>query len=109
LVSNSCLLTIVAPCSQKLVVPLTFLKKIMWQCHEWFHGSNFICCFQCRGRKSDAKKEEIDAKEEVDDDQGVVKRDLDDDDDDTDDKEDAKEEADVRDIRYNLETLPLWK
>ncbi|CAL1126565.1 unnamed protein product [Cladocopium goreaui] len=58
---------------------------------------------QVPNRKSEAKKEEIDAKEEVDDDQGGVKRDLDDDDDDTDDKEDAKEEADVRDIRYNLE------
>ena len=57
------------------------------------------------GRKAETKKEEDDTKEE-DEDQGVVKRDNETDDE-SDDKDDAKEEADVRDIRYSLETLPL--
>lgn len=70
---------------------------------------NWTCCLKLHGpaktnRRSDTKKEEPETKDEADED-GSVKADPDSDAG-SDDQDEAKDEADVRDIRYKLETLP---
>ena len=87
-----------------------FLPKI-----DWFRfcslrvNINWTCCPKLPGpaktsRRSDTKKEEPETKDEIDE-AGSVKEDPESDAD-SDDKDEAKDEADVRDIRYKLETLP---